>query len=223
MTKAIQHKYKKHRYKKNYFCKICGKLFPLLSAIEEHTKTEHSAIHLEETIDKNLIITESLKTIKMEPQLESDEIGSASNSMLKCQFCSATFQSYTAVNHHEADAHKLEKQILSSKVIVLPLPSKKIRINNSNEINSLYYCHLCGAEYMVKYNLRKHLEVYHTLEEKNAFPSKGLIKCKACEAVFYSKKAYDAHNLNHKPDDLYVTSEEQRYVFTYLVILFIHL
>jgi hypothetical protein len=36
------------------------------------------------------------------------------------------------------------------------------------------------------------------------------MKCTTCDALFYSKKAYDNHNMYHKPDDLYVTSEEQR-------------
>lgn len=31
-----------------------------------------------------------------------------------------------------------------------------------------------------------------------------------CAALFCSKKAYDIHNTYHQPDDLYVTSEEQR-------------
>lgn len=36
------------------------------------------------------------------------------------------------------------------------------------------------------------------------------MKCTTCDALFYNKKAYDNHNMYHKPDDLYVTSEEQR-------------
>lgn len=48
------------------------------------------------------------------------------------------------------------------------------------------------------------------MEEKTAIPSEGIIKCRACEAIFYNYKAYNVHNIHHKPDDLYVTSEEQR-------------
>lgn len=39
---------------------------------------------------------------------------------------------------------------------------------------------------------------------------RSLMKCTTCDALFYNKKAYDNHNMYHKPDDLYVTSEEQR-------------
>lgn len=65
---------------------------------------------------------------------------------------------------------------------------------------------------MLKYNLQKHLQACHTQEEKNTFPENGIIKCKACEAIFYNPKAYCLHNTHHTPDDLYVTSEEQRQV-----------
>jgi len=36
------------------------------------------------------------------------------------------------------------------------------------------------------------------------------MKCTTGDVLFYNKKAYDNHNMYHKPDDLYVTSEEQR-------------
>ena len=31
-----------------------------------------------------------------------------------------------------------------------------------------------------------------------------------CAALFYNKRAYNIHSTYHHPDDLYVTSEEQR-------------
>lgn len=37
-----------------------------------------------------------------------------------------------------------------------------------------------------------------------------LIKCTVCSALFYNKKAYNVHNTYHQPNDLYVTSEQQR-------------
>lgn len=57
---------------------------------------------------------------------------------------------------------------------------------------------------------QKHLRTGHSGEERTA-PSDGIIKCRACEAIFYNYRAYSVHNIHHKPDDLYVTSEEQRY------------
>lgn len=125
-----------------------------------------------------------------------------------CPECGVTFHNTQAQSYHVKSTHK---RILSIfKPIPTPPPSKKIRINNANEAQSVYYCYLCGSEYIIKFNLQKHLERAHTEEERNTVPQ-DLIKCTTCDALFYNKKAYETHNMYHKPDDLYVTSEEQRY------------
>ena len=49
----------------------------------------------------------------------------------------------------------------------------------------------------------------HPPEERNA-PPEQLIRCKLCEAVFYSKKAWESHNMLHSPADLYINKEEDR-------------
>lgn len=46
-------------------------------------------------------------------------------------------------------------------------------------------------------------------EERETVPE-DLIKCTVCSALFCNKKAYNIHNAYHQPDDLYVTSEQQR-------------
>lgn len=46
--------------------------------------------------------------------------------------------------------------------VATPPPSNKIKLNSMNEAMSVYYCHLCGAEYMIKFNLQQHLEKNHT-------------------------------------------------------------
>lgn len=91
----------------------------------------------------------------------------------------------------------------------IPNPSKKVRLNQAGEIISIYYCHLCGSEYMLKFNLLKHIEDHHSYEDRCAMPE-DMLKCSTCDSMFYTKKAFDAHNVHHKPEDLYVTSEEQR-------------
>ncbi|KAL9692200.1 hypothetical protein quinque_016455 [Culex quinquefasciatus] len=49
MSKAIEHKYRKHNYEaKNYFCKLCGRLFPLRVALEQHQALEHKGETVEE-------------------------------------------------------------------------------------------------------------------------------------------------------------------------------
>lgn len=46
-------------------------------------------------------------------------------------------------------------------------------------------------------------------EERETMPE-DLIKCTVCSALFCNKKAYNVHNSYHQPNDLYVTSEQQR-------------
>lgn len=46
--------------------------------------------------------------------------------------------------------------------IATPPPSNKIKVNSMNDALSVYYCHLCGAEYIIKFNLQQHLERAHS-------------------------------------------------------------
>ena len=50
-----------------------------------------------------------------------------------------------------------------------PPPSLKIDVSQSGEMRSCYYCHLCGTEYTVKYNLVRHLD-RHSQSERDAMP-----------------------------------------------------
>ncbi|XP_074106151.1 uncharacterized protein LOC141531940 [Cotesia typhae] len=125
----------------------------------------------------------------------------------KCEECNVVFYNKKALNYHYKSVHK--RLVHMFQPIATPPPSNKIKVNSMNDALSVYYCHLCGVEYIVKFNLQQHLERVHSPEEREAVPS-DLIKCTMCSAFFYSKKAYDTHNSYHQPDDLYVTSEEQR-------------
>ncbi|XP_058817416.1 telomere zinc finger-associated protein-like isoform X2 [Topomyia yanbarensis] len=179
MSKAIEHKYRKHNYEsKNYFCTLCGRLFPLKVALDQHQNLEHKN-------DKKII-----------PRLD-----------FICGFCGTAFISNSALELHIKTAHNLEKRMMNHPFI--PTPSKKVRLNQAGEIISIYYCHLCGSEYMLKFNLLKHIEDHHSYEVRCAAPE-DLLKCSTCDSVFYTKKAFDTHNIHHKPEDLYATSEEHR-------------
>ncbi|XP_033221224.1 zinc finger protein 845-like [Belonocnema kinseyi] len=124
-----------------------------------------------------------------------------------CDDCDVLFYNDKALQYHHRSVHK--RLINIFQPVATPPPSNKIKLNSMNDALSVYYCHLCGAEYMLKFNLQQHLEKNHTQEEREAVPE-NLIKCTMCAALFCSKKAYDIHNTYHQPDDLYVTSEEQR-------------
>lgn len=127
ISKAIEHKFRKHRYEStNYFCQECGKLFPLKIALEQHSYVEH-------------------KKPKIQPKQNEN------NCLFLCKFCSVSFSTLEAVKFHENGAHQMQKRL--QNIIILPPASKKVKVNNQGEVTTLYYCHLCGNEYMVKYNL----------------------------------------------------------------------
>ncbi|XP_055641264.1 putative zinc finger protein C09F5.3 [Toxorhynchites rutilus septentrionalis] len=180
MSRAIEHKYRKHSHEsKNYFCTLCGKLFPLKVALDQHQSLEH-------------------KNVKKAKVSSLD---------FTCEFCSIAFLSRDALELHVKTAHNLENRMMAHPFF--PPPSKKVRLNRAGEIISIYYCHLCGCEYMLKFNLLKHIDMHHSYEERCAIPE-DLLKCSTCDSVFYTKRAFDVHNVHHKPEDLYVTSEEHR-------------
>ncbi|XP_066991418.1 zinc finger protein 615 [Anabrus simplex] len=136
-----------------------------------------------------------------------DHPSEAPSRLFPCNDCGVVFYNEEARSYHSKSTHK--RIVALFKPVATPPPSKKIKLNNAGEAQSVYYCHLCGFEYIVKFNLQKHLERQHTEEERSLVPD-DLIRCTTCDALFYSKKAYDNHNMYHKPEDLYVTSEEQR-------------
>lgn len=59
-------------------------------------------------------------------------------------------------------------------------------------------------------NLNISTTIAIVLQKERETTPEDLIKCTVCSALFYNKKAYNIHNAYHQPDDLYVTSEEQR-------------
>ncbi|XP_049857548.1 PR domain zinc finger protein 5-like [Schistocerca gregaria] len=137
----------------------------------------------------------------------SDHPDKKPEKMFPCEDCGVVFYNEEAQSYHVKSTHK--RIVAFFQPVATPPPSKKIKLNNAGEAQSVYYCHLCGFEYIMKFNLQKHLERQHSEAERNSVPE-DLIKCTTCDALFYCKKAYDNHNMYHKPGDLYVTSEEQR-------------
>jgi len=125
----------------------------------------------------------------------------------QCKDCAAQFFNLDAIKYHIRSAHQRVSSLINPVFTVGP--SKKIKTNIAGEASSVFYCHLCGQEYLVKFNLQKHIEAMHPPEERNA-PPEQLIRCKLCEAVFYSKKAWESHNMLHSPGDLYINKEEDR-------------
>lgn len=127
--------------------------------------------------------------------------------LYQCKECSAQFFCVEAIEYHVRTGHQRVSSLINP--IFTYSPSKKIKRNIAGEANSVFYCHLCGHEYMIKFNLQKHIESQHSHEERTGTPQQ-IIKCKLCEGIFHNKKAWDSHNLLHCPEDLYIHNEADR-------------
>ncbi|XP_055681689.1 zinc finger protein 473-like [Lutzomyia longipalpis] len=190
-------------------CEWCPDKFKDISRAIQHKHRKHANILVNyycEYCGKQFPLRISL--IRHQFTCSEQKEASADSNCLpiyNCILCEARFMTAAAKATHEKNTH-----FASIPTTIVPPPSKKIRMSNNGEWCSLYYCHLCGAEYSMKHNLKKHLENYHTLEERTKFPSAGIIKCKLCDALFHTKNAYLVHNLHHSKDDIYVNSEKER-------------
>lgn len=144
----------------------------------------------------------------LDNHISEEHQNSKPQEVLICDECGEKFYNKSALDYHAKVGHKRVDSVL--RPLATPPPSKKIKLNNAGEAQSVYYCHFCGSEYIQKYNLRKHIEQRHPEEETNTRPDTEIIRCTICDALFLNKKAYEVHNLHHQPDDMYVTSEEHR-------------
>ena len=105
-----------------------------------------------------------------------------------CMECGVSFYNVNALQYHAKSVHNrlfslsdvsnaagnksriILRVVKLVKTIETPPPSRKIKCNNAKEPQSVYYCHLCGSEYIMKYNLEVHLERQHKDEERAAQP-----------------------------------------------------
>ncbi|XP_059617274.1 zinc finger protein 623-like [Phlebotomus argentipes] len=189
-------------------CEWCTDKFADISRAIQHKHRKHpdaKTTYYCEFCGKLFPLRISLIQHQLSCDKSNGQVESTPAPMFQCKICEAKFISMAAKMSHERNTH-----FASIPTTIVPPPSKKIRLINSGEWCSLYYCHLCGSEYAMKHNLRKHLENHHSETERTKFPSEGIIKCKLCDAIFHTKNAYEVHNLHHTKDDITVRSEEER-------------
>lgn len=188
-------------------CDVCGQSFDTIPATIRHRFKVHSnspAKFYCSYCGKQF----PLKNHRDNHQISHDATESENKDQhKKCEECNVVFYNEKALDYHYRSIHK--RMVYMFQPIATPPPSNKIKLNSMNDALSVYYCHLCGVEYVIKFNLQQHLEKMHTQKERETMPE-DLIKCTVCSALFCNKKAYNVHNTYHQPDDLYVTSEQQR-------------
>ncbi|XP_071645321.1 zinc finger and BTB domain-containing protein 41 isoform X1 [Temnothorax longispinosus] len=188
-------------------CDICNKSFDSIPATIRHRFKIHSNSSTK-FYCSYCGMQFPLKNHRDNHQMSHDATESENKDLhRKCEECNVIFYNEKALNYHHRSFHK--RMVYMFQPIATPPPSNKIKLNSMNDALSVYYCHLCGVEYVVKFNLQQHLEKMHTEKERESMPE-DLIKCTVCAALFCNKKAYNVHNNYHQPDDLYVTSEQQR-------------
>ncbi|XP_032677814.1 zinc finger protein 384-like [Odontomachus brunneus] len=126
----------------------------------------------------------------------------------KCKECNVLFYNEKALKYHYRCVHQTMAHLLQP--LTTSPPNNKVKINSMNNMINMYYCHLCGIEYLRKYNLQRHLKRIHMQNDDVPLPA-DVIKCTVCSAVFCNRKAYAVHNRYHNPSDLYIIAEEQKH------------
>jgi len=188
---------------KDWKCDCCSESFPTVTAAithkfktHPHSATKHYCPYCGQQFPLKMSFDLHVKT--------HNHTGSISEST--CPQCSATFYLEKARDFHFKSVHARSMSIIQPKFC--PPPSLKIDVSQTGEMRSCYYCHLCGTEYTVKYNLIRHLERHNT-EDRDEVPG-DVIRCNRCNSVFFNQRAYNAHLMRHQEGDLFVASEEQR-------------
>lgn len=100
--------------------------------------------------------------VKSDHFSEAKKIESKSPETFSCDRCVAVFYKKDVYESHITQYHHYTFQYFLNNVSVLP-PSKKIIINCVGDVQSAYYCHLCGYEYVLKYNLQVCLHINYVI------------------------------------------------------------
>ncbi|XP_055371138.1 zinc finger and BTB domain-containing protein 41-like [Condylostylus longicornis] len=202
-----EHANSRNRYGKSTQCDSCSMVFPTQTKAIQHKHRAHPDIPNSfcQFCGKLFVLKNSL-----DEHLAKEHANQMSQScnLIKCDHCSATFSNAVALQYHVKSLHQQINYLLANDLYIPPSSTKIIR-SNSSELFSAYYCHLCGVEYMIKNSLKKHLYEIHQPEERNKKPD-DLIKCRTCEAIFFTKLAYEKHLVFHKPNDFYAANQEAR-------------
>ncbi|KAG0725411.1 Histone-lysine N-methyltransferase PRDM9 [Chionoecetes opilio] len=188
--------------RQNAVCDVCGEVFRTVSQAISHKFRKHPDSLLKHYCPHCGMMF-PIK-VNRDRHLLS-HAAAAPTHVFPCRPCGVTFYNHTAKKFHMESAHKGAIRMVNP--VRTPAPSMKIVVNNAGEAHSIYYCHLCGCEYQVKYNLQKHLAAKHSQAERDGRP-KELVQCNLCSAVFYTKRAYQAHSHHHRDGDLFATNEQ---------------
>ncbi|XP_008487647.1 zinc finger protein 391-like [Diaphorina citri] len=159
-------------------CVYCGKIFPRLGLLKEHTKTHHLKVRY--TCD---ICSQDYSTkyyLKLHKQVHEGK-------QHECEECSRLFPSSKMLYDHTMRSHKTRVLFkchqCSRKYMSKPSLRRHIYANHINK-GVRFSCHLCGKSFHREQSLRKHLR-----EEEN----QDQLHCDKCRYKTFLKSNLIAH------------------------------
>jgi len=187
---------------KQFKCDFCDEMFAKITLVITHTYKQHP----DKQIGYNCMFCgtrfplDSSRKIHINFQHKKEKAG---KEILNCDICWDEFYNKRALDFHRKTFHSAAR---FEDLVIMPASTKITKFVN-NELVRLHYCHLCGSEYVSKYNLKKHIERDHSYQMYDT-TSDIILKCTKCESIFFNKKAYDVHNLHHKSTDIFIHNIE---------------
>ncbi|CAH1638294.1 unnamed protein product [Spodoptera littoralis] len=175
-------------------CDVCSQVFPTISKAITHkhkVHPDHDAKYFCPWCGK-LFTLKHLYNVHVRTTHGGEE-ESTDEKRFHCDCCNVDFFIASAMLNHNKFFHRSDTDMPDIG------QSKKIK-TYSQVIIPLYYCPFCGEEYENKVNLFKHMTDEHG--DENQSPDE-VLKCPACDAVFYHLDAYEIHLTFHTTDDMY--------------------
>lgn len=139
--------------------------------------------------------------------MDSHEEEKIPEETLLCDHCNFEFYTSSALSYHTNSFHRQE--VLAVQLTNIPTASKQVKIVNKDTL-SVYYCHLCGQDYLQKFALQKHITTTHPEAESSENFPEDILRCALCDAFFFNKPAYETHLMCHTHDDMYIGNESER-------------
>ena len=104
----------------------------------------------------------------------------------KCNSCPLKFSNMEGANIHFLDGHEKKKEVEIEELPqvvgqIFKAPSKIKKSGSSEKIISSFKCSICGASFLTKEKLNKHIAVIH------------MLKCDFCDAAFTSEMQLELH------------------------------
>lgn len=184
-----QHKFLVHEREIKYYCDKCGKGFPLLSYLIQHSEVNHPKNEPLACAEDNCY-----KTFKTKDSLRRHTFIHEQNREFCCEFCSKKFIHIVSFKRHLRE-HKNGKRVFECEVcnkIVSSTTSLQdhMRIHTGEKP---FPCPYCVKTFVSNKQLKVHI-VVHTKEKRHI--------CKICDKRFTQRGPLKSHFLKNHPNEV---------------------